>query len=104
MTTYHTIKTLNGYTAQARYFANHMLNDATGDTFVLLGWTCIEVVRADGYLVKHVKPVYQTLDGQRVVMLDGSNHRQVLICEIAADADIRHEDLDFYPQTAQESR
>lgn len=90
-----TIKTLRGYTAQARYYASHMLNDATGDTFVTLGWTPITV---EGYTHKSIKPVYQTLAGQRVVLLDGRDHLTVLVTEIDADADVRPSDLDFYPQ------
>ncbi len=89
-----TIKTLKGYTTQARYYAEHMLNDATGDSFVTLGWT---MVRLDGYKHATPKPVYQTLNGQRVVLLDGHDHLTVLVTEIDADADIRPSDLDFYP-------
>ena len=59
-------KVLRGYTAQARYFAQHMANDG-GDNFIQLGW-----IRLAPALIK---PVFRHADGSAVILLDGGGTR-----------------------------
>lgn len=69
-------KIVKGYTAQARYYAQHMERE-TGD-WKQLGW----IADRGGS-----KPVYELLNGTPVVIFDGNSHLTIIVQEIAA-ADI----------------
>lgn len=68
-------KTLHGYTAQARYYAEHLATyDGDGD-WQQLGWARLENGR--------VKPVYRhQTTGVPVAICDGRSHLDVIISEI----------------------
>ena len=88
MSAHHTtVKTITGYTAQARWYAEHMATTDTGD-WVSLGWTRVE---PDG----HVKPVFQLEDGRTVAIFNGKNHLAVIIVAIPA-AQIRQTEDECY--------
>lgn len=76
-------KTLRGYTAQARYYAQHMANDGA-DGFVQLGW-----IRLGPAIVK---PVFRHADGTPVVLNDGRDHLTVLVCAVDPEAVVATED------------
>ena len=82
MATHHTtIKTVTGYTAQARYYAANMATQPDSEDWVQLGWVRVE---PEGY----AKPVFQLTDGRAVAIFNGKNHLAVIIVAIPT-ADIR---------------
>ena len=61
-------KTVKGYTAQARYYAQYMCRP--DDTWLQVGW----IPDRSGS-----KPVYELLDGTAVVIFDGPDHLTIIV-------------------------
>jgi len=70
------VKILHGYTAQARYFAEHMETDAAGD-WLTAGWI---------KLSEGVKPVFRLDDGCAVVIRDGGSHLDAVVIAVDQSA------------------
>lgn len=73
------VQKVKGYTAQARFYHQHMDQDAAGE------WTqagYVKLAHADARFTPSVKPVWKLKDGRKVIILDGANHLTIQVYQV----------------------
>jgi hypothetical protein len=82
-----TVASLRGYTTQARYYAANMAVEPD-DSWTRAGWQSMSPYAP--------RPVFRLKDGRPVVIVNGSNHLTVNVCQVNAD-DIRATEDECFP-------